>query len=161
MRRLQVPDDGLVKTMLRAAIGASPDAVYLHRLYCVALVCAGLTCDAVAAAFGDDRRSVQRWVRRYRDAGIDGLRDGRPTGRPRKLGALQLQQLRSALDTDPGLLGHPAGAWNAEILCLEIQRRFGIVFSARHCARLLAEHHHAGDSYSAPAIGEDDTEKTT
>ena len=136
MRKLRIPDAESVRSMLQNLIGASSEAFFLHRLHCVTLICAGMSCAEVAKAFGDDRRSVQRWVSRFLESGIDGLRNGQSPGRPKKLGPLQLQQLRLTLQADR-LAGVAHSAWDAEALRVEIEQRFGITYSRKHCGRLL------------------------
>lgn len=136
MRRLRIPHAESVRSMLQIAIGESSQAFFLHRLHCVTLVCVGMSCAEVAKAFSDDRRSVQRWVSRFLKSGIDGLRDSRSPGRPKKLGPLQLQQLQLTLQADR-LAGVAPSAWNAETLRVEIEQRFGITYSRKHCGRLL------------------------
>ena len=137
MRKLQVTETDGVKSLLRAETRRSAEATFMHRLHCVALVGAGLGCDEIAAAFGDDRRSVQRWVRRFQATGAEGLKDAFSSGRPATLDEAQLQQLRVALAEPPQVFGHGGVAWSGETLRLEILRRFGIAHSRRHCARLL------------------------
>ena len=139
MRRLQLTHAHAdVASLLKARVDGSAEAAFLHRLHCVVLVSAGLSCARVAAAFGDDPRTVQRWVGRFEASGVDGLHDTSGSGRPARLDAAQLRQLRGVVATDPRLSGHALDAWDAEALRLEIERRFGITHSARHCARLLA-----------------------
>ncbi len=137
MRRLRVTDTGRAKAFLQSEAERSPRAAFLHRLHCVALVAAGQGCDAVAAAFGDDRRSVQRWVRRFEEAGVEGLADSPRTGRPAKLDGSQLGALCLALAQPPASFGHAGETWSAETLRREIERRFSIAYSRRHCVRLL------------------------
>ena len=139
MRRLQLTQAHAdVASLLRARVDGSVEAAFLHRLHCIVLVGAGLSCARVAAAFGSDPRTVQRWVGRFEASGVDGLHDTAGSGRPARLDDARLRQLRSVLATDPRLSGHALDAWNAEALRLEIERRFGVTHSARHCARLLA-----------------------
>lgn len=137
MRKLQLTDTDAVKTRLRLEIKRSPQAMLAHRLHCVALVGAGLACDEVAAAFGADLRSVQRWVRRFQESGAEGLTDAPRSGRPASLDEAQLQQLRLAVAAPAQACGHAGAAWSGEILRLEILRRFGVAHGKRHCARLL------------------------
>jgi transposase len=139
MRRLQVTDAERVKSLLKSETEHSPRSTFLHRLHCVALVAAGLGCDDVATAFGDDRRSVQRWVSRFQQSGVEGLTDSLRAGRPAKLGEPQLQELRLVLAEHPRACGYAADAWNAETLRLEIRRRFSVDHSRRHCVRLLGQ----------------------
>ena len=50
---------------------------------------------AAAAEHGLSRQSAAKWVRRYRDSGIDGLRDrsSRPFRSPRRTGAEQMERV--------------------------------------------------------------------
>ena len=137
MRKLQVKETDVVKALLRSEVRRSLQATFAHRLHCVALVGAGLGCDQIAAAFGDDLRSVQRWVRRFQQSGAEGLVDVPHSGRPPSLDETQMRQLRLAIASHPQALGHTGTAWNGEILRLEILQRFGVAHSKRHCARLL------------------------
>ena len=137
MRKLQLTDTDVVKALLRSETRRSPQATFAHRLHCVALVGAGLGCDEIAAAFGDDLRSVQRWVRRFQQAGAEGLVDTPHSGRPASLDETQMRQLRLAIAAPPQAFGHAGAVWSGEILRLEILRRFGVTHSKRHCARLL------------------------
>ena len=136
MRRLRIPHAESVRSMLQNVIGESSEAFFLHRLHCVTLVCVGMSCAEVAKAFGDERRSVQRWVSHFLESGIDGLRDSRSPGRPKKLNSLQQQELRVTLQADR-LAGVVPSAWDAEALRVEIEQRFGITYSRKHCGRLL------------------------
>ena len=137
MRKLEVTETGDVKALLRLETRRSAQATFAHRLHCVALVGAGLGCDQIAAAFGDDLRSVQRWVRRFQQSGAEGLADAPRPGRPASLDETQVRQLRLAIAAPPQASGHAGAAWSGEILRLEILRRFGVAHSRRHCARLL------------------------
>ena len=137
MRKLQLTETDVVKALLRSEARRSSQATFAHRLHCVALVGAGLGCDQIAAAFGDDLRSVQRWVRRFQQSGAEGLVDIPPSGRPASLDETQMRQLRLAIAVPPQACGHAGAAWSGEILRLEILRRFGVAHSKRHCARLL------------------------
>lgn len=136
-RLLRITDAALALALLRAEGERSPQAAFLHRLHCVVLVAAGYGCDAVATAFGDDRRSVQRWVRRFEEEGVEGLTDGLRTGRPGKLSEEQLLDLRHVLARPPSAWGQTAAAWSPELLRLEVERRFGVAYSLRQCARLF------------------------
>lgn len=141
MRSLKITDNTLARTLLHVESRRSADALFLHRLHCVALVAAGHGCDVVAAAFGDDTRSVQRWVRLFEDGGAGALAGRKRPGRPPKLDGVALAALREVL-ARPAAGGGPAGeGWTAEGLRGEIERRFGIGYSRRHCARLLEALH--------------------
>jgi transposase len=155
VRRLRVTDVERVKTLLCSESERSPEGTFLHRLHCVALVAAGFGCNEVAAAFGDDRRSVQRWVHRFEQAGGDGLTNSPRLGRPTRLTQAQLDELRPALAQPPQTLGHAADAWSAELLRQEVERRFGIAYSRRHCVRLLGQLRQPAGRASSSTSGND------
>ena len=160
MRRLQLTGSHADTVgLLKAHVAMSSGAAVLHRLHCVVLVAAGLSCARVAAAFGDDPRSVQRWVRRFEEAGVEGLQDTPMSGRPASLGDADLHALRLALQADPRLSGHASGTWNVQALRQEIDRRFGVAYSLRHCARLLTTLR--GVPESAATASREDTVRTT
>ncbi len=101
------------------------------------LVAAGRSCYEVAKVFGDDPRSVERWVRKYQKNGVAGLREKLHTGRHATLDDAQMHQLVLALQSPPRECGHVDSAWSGKLLRAEIQRRFGSSLSARHCQRLF------------------------
>lgn len=137
MRSLKITDTALARTLVHAESRRSTDALFLHRLHCIALIAAGHGCDVVAAAFGDDIRSVQRWVRLFEEAGAEALTERKRPGRPPRLDEAALAALREGLAQAVPGPGRAGDAWTAENLRSAIERRFGVVYSRRHCARLL------------------------
>jgi len=61
------------KRILKAIFRRAEPNRFQHRLHCVLLVSAGQSCTEVAKLFGDSARSVQHWVKRYNEEGIEGL----------------------------------------------------------------------------------------
>ncbi len=127
-------DEALVA--LQSELAASAVARRVQRLHCIVLVARGhSTCD-VAAAFGCDVRSVQRWLHQFKKNGAahqdEKVRTGRPallTEDQRRLVDAWLLDASSAM----GLL-----AWTGTHLRNEVLRLFGIELSVRHCQRLIA-----------------------
>ena len=142
MRRLEAQNSHLAQQALREEFKRSAQSRFEHRLHCVLLIAAGRTCADVADLFGDDRRTVQRWVGKFQDHGVDGLREASRAGRPAALADAQLRELGLAIREDPRRLGHSSEKWHGDLLCAEIFRRFGISLSARHCQRLFAALRH-------------------
>ena len=71
------------------------------RLRIVILALGGRTAPEIAQALGVGRRTVQSWVARYNDGGIDGLADRPGHGRPCRLSEQQREQLRRRIDAGP------------------------------------------------------------
>jgi Homeodomain-like domain len=76
MRPISVPDPENSRALLQQEINRHQDARYDHRLHCVSLVAAGVSCEQVAGYFGDSPRSVVNWVRRFQQHGLGGLAEG-------------------------------------------------------------------------------------
>ena len=137
MHKLDVTTPAAVQAALRHEGEHSPQSRFVHRLHCLLLVGTGRSCYEVAEVFGDDPRSVERWVREFQQHGIDGLREKPHPGRHATLADAQMRQLAVALKSVPRELGYAADAWNSKVLRAEILRRFGVTLSARHCRRLF------------------------
>jgi transposase len=130
-----------LRDVLKEQLKNSSEVRFLHRLHCVLLVGRGYGCVEVASWFDDDPSSVARWVRYYREFGIQGLQDGRRSGRPAKLNSDQMRALERDLCQAPRTLGYDEPVWNGERLAAHIQRRFGVELSIRQCQRLLRQLH--------------------
>lgn len=137
MNRLQVTHPEAARDALRQMLDSSPQSRFEHRLHCVLLVSAGHGCHEVAKVFGDDARTVQRWVQKFLRCGTDGLRDTPPPGRRAKLTVAETAELGDVLKQPPGTFGHAAEVWRSDLLRNEIARRFAVAMSRRHCQRLL------------------------
>lgn len=79
MRRLQIRDADVMQIAIRQEISRSEESRYDHRLHGVLLVANGQSCGAVAELFGENARTVQRWVSRFESGGF-GLARGRARG---------------------------------------------------------------------------------
>ena len=137
MHKLDVLTPEAIQAALRQEAEHSPQSRFARRLDCLLLVGAGRSCYEVAEVFGDDPRSVERWVREFQQHGIEALREKPHPGRHARLADAQMRQLELALKSVPRELGYAAEVWNNKLLRAEILRRFGVTLSARHCQRLF------------------------
>lgn len=71
-----------MRIAIRQEIERSEESRYDHRLHGLLLVTAGQSCREVAALFGENGTTVQRWVNRFEEGGLDALREGERSGRP-------------------------------------------------------------------------------
>ena len=71
------------------------------RLRCVALAMEGRTAPEIAVCVGLSRRTVQAWVRRYNEEGIEGLRDRPLPGQPTKLKRTDEARFKARIDAGP------------------------------------------------------------
>ncbi len=77
MRRLEIAAPEVMRIALQQEIARSDESRYDHRLHGLLLVASGQSCEQVANLFGEDRRTVQRWVNRFETHGLEGMRDGK------------------------------------------------------------------------------------
>ena len=137
MHKLEITTPAAVQAALRHEGEHSPQSRFVHRLHCLLLVGTGRSCFEAAEVFGDDPRSVERWVRKFQQHGVEGLRDKPHPGRHATLADAQMRQLALASMSAPRGLGYAVDVWNNQLLRAEILRRFGVTMSVRHCQRLF------------------------
>lgn len=137
MRPLSLADPKNSQALLQEEINRHPDARYNHRLHSVSLVASGLSCEQVAALFGDSPRSVANWVRRFGRHGLGGLAEGNHHGRPGRLSAGQMEELRGMLRLAPHQAGLNAALWDGKILAQCVLQRYRVQLSVRQCQRLI------------------------
>jgi transposase len=132
---LLLPEHSLA--VLQQEINRHQDARYDHRLHCVLLVAGGLTCERVAGLFGDSPRTLVNWVRRFDQQGLAGLAEGNHSGRPARLSAEQLEEVRDWVRQPPAAAQVDANLWDGKSLSVCLQQRFGVSMGVRQCQRLF------------------------
>jgi transposase len=137
MRPINVSDPENSRALLQQEINRHQDARYDHRLHCVSLVAAGIPCEQVALYFGDSPRSVVNWVRRFDHRGLAGLAEGNHSGRPARLSAEQMEEVRAMIRKPPREVGLPANLWDGKALAQCLQERYQIPLGVRQCQRLF------------------------
>jgi transposase len=139
MRKLQIEDPEVMQVAIQQEISRSEESRYDHRLHGLLLVTTGQSCREIARLFGEDASTVQRWVRRFEDRGLEGLREGERPGRPRQLDAGQWRQVAADLRRTPRAFGLAANLWDGPLLAEHLRRRFGIELGVRQCQRLFRQ----------------------
>ena len=144
MRPLIVPDAPELRNALMNELRHYENARYLHRLHCLVLVEGAYSCDKVAKCFGESARSIERWIHRFEDQGLEGLSDHRTMAHPgsRTLTQPQLNSLGQDLRKNPFSLGYATRRWTGKLLRSHLEHRYGVTFSLRHCQRLLRKRIH-------------------
>lgn len=137
MRRLSLNSAKRVRELIHASVKASGEQRFLHRLHCVLLIAEGRSCCEVARWFGENARTIQRWVHAFDEHGVEGLREHHAGGRPTKLSRDQVQRLAFDLKKPPHFAGYPEGQWSGKRLGQHLDRRYAIKLSARQCQRMI------------------------
>ena len=99
------------------------------RTRAVRAVLAGMTQAQAARVFGVHHNAVNRWVKRYRQGGWEGLAERRRGRRPGEQAALSAPQQQAVIalvrDSTPDQLGLAGFLWTREAVAELIARRYG------------------------------------
>jgi transposase len=139
MRKLQIESAEVMRIAIQQEIGRSEESRYDHRLHGLLLVAAGQSCGQVAELFGENPTTVQRWVQRFEHGGLDALREGERSGRPRMLDAAQWRKLEGDLRKTPRDFGLAATLWDGPVLSEHLRRRYKVELGIRQCQRLFRQ----------------------
>ena len=139
MRKLEIADPEVMRIAIQQEISRSDESRYDHRLHGLLLITGGQSCQQVAELFGEDRRTVQRWVTRFESYGLDGLREGERSGRPSTLDAKQWAALARDLRRTPQEFGHVGQLWDGKMLCEHLRQRYDVVLGVRQCQRIFRQ----------------------
>jgi len=137
MQKLQIPDSEAVRKTIRREIVRSEESRYAHRLHGLLLLTAGLSCREVAKLLGEDSTTVQRWVRRFEHGGLEALREGKRSGRPRQLNEAQWHKLEGDLRMDPREFGLPTKLWSGRVLSEHLRLHYAVDLGLRQSQRIF------------------------
>lgn len=118
----------------------------VRRRAAVAVV-EGMIIADVAVAYGVDRKTVSRWVAKFRNGGNDGLRRKAGSGCPRKLEELTEEELRQIVLPGAMAFGFETDLWTVRRLRRVIRDKFRIQLSKNTIWRRLRD---AGLTYQKP-----------
>jgi transposase len=137
MKRIEFPDSSEVKEILRKEIRRNDDARYDHRLHAVLLAVDGQSPYEVAELLGDSPRSIYNWITRFRQEGLEGLREEERPGRPSRLTDRQTKALAQDLVRSPADFGYGQPIWDGALLSYHVEKRFGVSLGVRQCQRVF------------------------
>jgi len=139
MQRLKIADADIMRIAIQQEIVRSEESRYDHRLHGLLLITADQSTQQVAELFGEDRRTVQRWIKTFEKHGLEGLREGERSGRPRSLDARQMTSLGKDLRRPPSDFGFQAGLWDGKLLSEHLRRNYRLTLGVRQCQRLFRQ----------------------
>ena len=137
MKRVTIRNPEGAKAIVQKEIHRTNETRFQHRLHCILLICDGKTCADVAALFGDSLRTVQYWVKRYNEAGVDGLRDPTRVGRNPKLLPGDKDVLAQDLRGSPREFGYTQNLWDGKLLSHHLNEKFHVELKVRQCQYLF------------------------
>ena len=82
---------------------------------------------------------VSEWLKIYAAQGVDGLLEGRRSGRPSFLSEVDKILLCDIIDSGPIAYGYVSGLWTSIRIADVIDQEFGIRYHPGHVRKLLAD----------------------
>lgn len=154
LRKLTLSNAYWIRVVIRASIRTNCEPHFLHRLHCLLLIAEGRSCYEVARWFGENPRTMERWVHVLELHGIEGLHEHHTGGRPTKLTGEQGQRVALDLLKAPRVHGYPEREWSGKLLTQHIEGSYGVKLSVRQCQRVLHQQARAATipSVKAPVM---------
>jgi transposase len=139
MRKLRISDAEIMQIAVQQEISRSEESRYDHRLHGILLISHGLSCYDVAYLLGQDPRTIERWVQRFENRGLDALREGERPGRPSRLSPDQWEAINRDLRKNPRDFGYTQNLWDGRLLAHHLKRVHDVPLGARQCQRLFRQ----------------------
>ena len=123
------------------------NSTYELRLRAVRAVRRGMPMSEIADAYGTNRSTIYRWVKRFEKEGEFGLQRRPTSGRPRKLEDLTEEELRDIVLQPASQFGYESDLWTVGRLHVVIEQQYRVCVSKDTIWRRLRE---AGLTYQKP-----------
>lgn len=111
------------------AVTSHPDANVRSRSQAIYLLHLGKNRDEVAESLCVSAATIAAWHKKWREGGIENLKDKARSGRPLKGGITYKEKLEQVVCTDPHELGYGFSVWTIERLIEHMSKETGITIS--------------------------------
>lgn len=109
------------------------------RLHAVLLNHEGKTSGEIANLLKASPSGVSKWLKTYSHKGVEGLMEGKRSGRPGRLSDLDKILLCDIIDSGPIAWGYVSGLWTSIRITEVIHDEFGVDYHPGHVRKLLQE----------------------
>jgi len=130
-------NERLLERMLASAIERG-HLRQANRVRALLAVGRGQRVEDVAVVLRVGVETVTEWVRQFLLYGAKSAVIKTSPGRPAKLTKTQKRQLSEVIDAGPKAAGYPGGCWRSPMIQDLIRVRFGVFYSVKYIAQLLA-----------------------
>lgn len=93
----------------------------------------------IAKALAVTKGAVSQWLKRGREAGVEGLRRSIAKGAEPRLAASERAKLPQLLALGAEAFGYRGDVWTSRRVAEVLKRVFGVSYHPDHCGRLLRE----------------------
>ena len=108
-----------------------------RRQKAIDLLITGEKVSVVARRLNTSRISVHRWLRTYRENGLDSIKSKPTPGRTTKLTRFQRGKLVKLLLKGPRVAGYKTNLWTLKRIAQLIKKHFGVRYHPCHIWKLL------------------------
>lgn len=125
------------KTIARWRQARTVSAGLRQRATIIGLAADGLHAPAIAAQVQLDDETVRRWIKRFNEEGVEGLKERPRSGRP---ATYSQQEISLAVQTaliDPQTLDLPFASWTLDRLVSYLQEKKGLQMKRSRLGELL------------------------
>jgi len=109
------------------------------RIHAVLLNDDGSTSGEIAKTLNISLPAASEWLKIYSEQGVDGLLEGRRSGRPSYLSDVDKILLCDIIDSGPIAYGYVSGLWTSIRIADVIELEFGVRYHSGHVRKLLAD----------------------
>jgi transposase len=134
LRAMSEQEEQVLARLSRSRKGASglvKRATMIVRYY------AGCSCRQIGRELQMDEETVSRWVHRFQQAGLDGLRDEPRSGRPAIYSVDEVSLVIHSALSAPQELGLPFGSWTLDRLQAYLQEKKGVAMKRSRIDEIL------------------------
>ncbi len=124
--------------MMREAAADGADRV-ATRIHAVLLNHDKNTSGEIAKTLKVSPSGVSEWLKIYSEQGVDGLMEGRRSGRPSHLSDIDQILLCDIIDSGPIAYGYVSGLWTSIRVADVIYGEFGVRYHPGHVRKLLQD----------------------
>ena len=116
-----------------------------HRILAIRDVVLGERRVDVCERYGVTRENLRHWVAWYNDGGVDGLKDGVRSGRPKALSSDKLASFKARIEAQPDIERDGHTRWRAVDIQKILKEEYGVTYTSLFGVRKLC--HALGLSY--------------
>lgn len=127
---------------LRQALDEEKETEVMWKLSFISLVAGGMKLEAAIVHFGIGIATGYKWIRRWNNEGVEGLKRRKIPGRPPKLSMEELEGLKRILKAKP--------YWSVKEVMRLVKELFRVNYSDEQIRRILVEK--LGMNYAKPFV---------
>lgn len=128
-----------IAEQLQMHLKETPMGKFYLRVNCVFLAITGGKKGDICRNYGICRDTLNLWINGVLDGGVEALRAGKQTGRPRKLTEEQRSKIDKAIGQSPSAFGYEQTIWEGKLLVDYIEREFEVTVSVRTAQLLIKQ----------------------